>query len=110
MSEALARVLTQEGINEAQKSTSTLRRLTLRPKDDSPENNKKKMQGTVYKVPCAVCPDTYVGEKKNFDERHRQHKKRRASLTTGAAQLDVEQHRIPFDDAKQRLTPGIDFS
>lgn len=42
MSEALARVLTQEGINEAQKSTSTLRRLTLRPKDDSPENNKKK--------------------------------------------------------------------
>ena len=58
-SERIARILRPHDITVAQKPSTTLRDVLTKVKDPSPINSRA---GAVYKIPCAECPASYVGE------------------------------------------------
>ena len=58
-SERIARILRPPDITFAHKPSTTLRDVLTKVKDPSPINLRA---GAVYKIPCAECPASYVGE------------------------------------------------
>ena len=58
-SEAIRRVLTPLKVRVCYKPHRTLRQLLSRPKDPIPDLKKS---GVVYKVPCASCSASYIGQ------------------------------------------------
>ena len=63
LSESVQRIFKRHGISCALKPTNKLRSLLVHPKDPRPKIN---TSHCVYKIPCANCPQPYIGE----TERH----------------------------------------
>ena len=63
LSEKVQRIFKQHGVSCALKPTNKLRSLLVHPKDPRPKMN---TSHCVYKIPCASCPQSYIGE----TERH----------------------------------------
>jgi hypothetical protein len=72
-SERIARILRPYNIVVAHKPTTTLRDVLTRVKDPSPKNSRV---GTVYKITCAECPASYLGETgRTLECRIKEHKR-----------------------------------
>ena len=59
VSEAIVRIMKKHNVPVAMKPWKTLKDLLVHPKD---KQNKEDITECVYKVPCANCDKTYVGE------------------------------------------------
>ena len=73
MSKSLRRVLSPLGVRVCFHPAITLRQLLSKPKDVVPDVEKS---GVVYRVPCADCSASYIGEtgrrlKQRLDEHKR---------------------------------------
>ena len=72
-SERIARILRPHDITVAHKPSTTLRDVLTKVKDPSPINSRA---GAVYKIPCAECPASYVGETgRTLECRIKEHKR-----------------------------------
>ena len=71
--EVVLRVLTPLGVRVSFHPNTTLRQLLVRPKDRIPT---EELAGVVYKVPCAGCRATYVGQTSQcLGKRMKEHQK-----------------------------------
>ena len=59
VSEAVARIMRKHNVPVAMKPYKTLKTVLVHPKD---KEEKEDLTECVYKVPCANCDKTYVGE------------------------------------------------
>ena len=59
VSEKVARIMRKHNVPVAMKPVSTLKNILVHPKD---KQVKEEITGCVYKVPCANCDKSYVGE------------------------------------------------
>ena len=59
VSDSVARIMRKYDVPVAMKPYQTLKNVLLRPKE---KQNKEDITECVYKVPCANCDKTYVGE------------------------------------------------
>jgi len=59
VSEAVARITRKHNVPVAMKSYKTLKTVLVHPKD---KQEKEDLTECVYKVPCANCDKTYIGE------------------------------------------------
>jgi len=59
VSEAIVRIMKKHNVPVAMKPRKTLKDLLVHPKD---KQDKEDITECVYKVPCANCDKTYVGE------------------------------------------------
>ena len=72
-SERISRILRPYNIVVAHKPTTMLRDVLTRVKDPSPKNSRV---GTVYKITCAECPASYLGETgRTLECRIKEHKR-----------------------------------
>ena len=99
-SEVLTRALRPYGIAVTHKPVSTIGHHLPLPKD---RHRKEKAQGLVYRIPCADCNASYVGETKNFTERLRRHKydvkKKDVQGNALAEHAEKNNHVIDFDSS-----------
>ena len=73
VSERIARVYKKHGFATSFKPHKTLRQMLVHPKDKLDHLQKAE---TVYEIPCAGCPKTYIGETgRAFGTRLQEHKK-----------------------------------
>ena len=73
VSERIARVYKKHGFSTSFKPHQTLRNLLVHPKDKIDMQHKAE---TVYEIPCAGCPKSYIGETgRAFGTRLLEHKK-----------------------------------
>ena len=71
LSESICRVLSQLAIQVNFHPFQTLRQELVHPKDPVPMSRRK---GVVYSIPCAECPQTYIGQTgRSLDHRLREH-------------------------------------
>jgi len=59
VSEAVARITRKHNVSVAMKPYKTLKSVLVHPKD---KQEKEDLTKCVYKVPCANCDKTYIGE------------------------------------------------
>ena len=59
VSDSVARIMRKYDVHVATKPYQTLKNVLVHPKD---KQNKEDITECVYKVPCANCDKTYVGE------------------------------------------------
>ena len=71
--EAVRRVLTPLQIRVCYRPHCTLRRILSNPKDSIPDLQKS---GVVYRIPCASCPASYIGQSgRRLEQRIKEHKR-----------------------------------
>ena len=99
-SERIVRILRPFNISVAHKPTVTLRNTLTKVKD--PTDTKTRI-GTVYKVTCAECPATYIGETgRTLDCRIKEHKRstEKQDVANRIAVHHMEaNHRIDWEGA-----------
>ncbi|CAH1257980.1 Hypp1940 [Branchiostoma lanceolatum] len=98
ISETLMRLYRSKGMQCQFKPINTIRRNLVAPKD---KIKKPERSGTVYHIPCADCPATYVGESERpLSARLQEHK--RASYVSSPVVQDVakQKHKIDWDNVK----------
>ncbi len=99
-SERIARILRPFNISVAHKPTVTLRNILMKVKDPT---DIKTRTGAIYKVTCAECPATYVGETgRTLDCRIKEHKRatEKKDLANKIAVHQMEtKHRIEWEGA-----------
>lgn len=99
-SETLARILQPYNIKVAHKPMCTLRTVLTKVKDPTPPERRK---GAIYKVKCAECPATYIGETgRNLTTRIKEHKRSTevGDKTNNIAVHHMEtKHRIDWESA-----------
>ena len=72
-SEALSRCFKKHNIDVAMKPHTTIKNMLVHPKDKRELEDKS---GVIYKIPCASCEQTYIGETgRNFGYRFKEHQK-----------------------------------
>jgi len=84
VSESLRRILTSLRVRVCFRPHRTLRQLLSKPKDPVPELQRS---GVVYRVPCAACPASYVGQTgRRLCQRMEEHRRavRAADFNTSA--------------------------
>ena len=80
ISETIWRILTPLEIRTCFKPHQTLRQLLVHPKDPIPLMQRP---GVVYQVPCASCPEVYIGQTgRTLEHRLKEYKR---ALTSGTA-------------------------
>ena len=69
---SVARIMRKHNVPVAMKPYKTLKTVLVHPKD---KQEKKDLTECVYKVPCANCDKTYIGETgRKFEVRLQEHK------------------------------------
>ena len=99
LSEKLARMFKQQGINAYHKPQNTLRSLLVHPKDKDPMEQKC---NTIYQLTCSGCKAQYIGESgRTLEIRRKEHmdlKKRPPSAV--AEHIMATGHEFPLDQTK----------
>ena len=100
-SEAIRRILQKLNITTSFKPVTTLRQILSHPKDPIPTLNKT---GVVYRIPCADCDGSYVGQTgRTLGQRIKEHRKAVSSFNTDTSALAehvlTEDHRIDWEAA-----------
>ena len=79
VSEAVARIMRKHNVPVAMKPYKTLKTVLVHPKD---KHEKEDLTECVYKVPCANCDKTYIGETgRKFGVRLQEHRNEVESKT-----------------------------
>ncbi|XP_072042731.1 aldo-keto reductase family 1 member B1-like [Amphiura filiformis] len=98
-SERLRRAFNTAGVPTAFKPHQTLRQTLVSPKD---KVDKLKQSGTVYKIACAYCHATYIGESGRTLEKRLAEHKSKAAGSKSAVQEHVKAskntHQIDWDN------------
>ncbi|XP_066263270.1 uncharacterized protein [Branchiostoma lanceolatum] len=98
ISETLMRLYRSKGIQCQFKPINTIRRNLVAPKD---KIKKLERSGTVYHIPCADCPATYVGESERPLSARLQEHKRPSYVSSPVVQHVAKQkHKIDWDNVK----------
>ena len=72
-SEAISRTFHKYSVKTAMKPVTTVKSLLVHPKD---KRELEDTSGVIYKIPCASCNASYIGEtSRNFGYRLKEHKK-----------------------------------
>ena len=89
ISETIRRILTPLEIRSCFKPHQTLRQLLVHPKDPIPPMQRP---GVVNQVPCASCPEVYVGQTgRTLEHRLKEHKR---ALTSGTTISAIAEHAL----------------
>ena len=100
VSESLRRVLGPLGVRVGFRPANTLGRMLSRPKDVIPDVQKS---GVVYKIPCASCPASYIGQTgRRLQQRLDEHKRaiRQADFNASplAEHVWTEEHQVDWSN------------
>ena len=93
-------MLTPLGVRVCFRPTITLRQMLSKPKDCIPDLQRS---GVVYKIPCANCPASYIGQTgRRLHQRLDEHKRavRQADFNTSALAEHAWHHEHPVDWTK----------
>ena len=97
------------GVKVSFRPVNTLRRMLSRPKDVIPEMQKS---GVVYKIPCASCPASYIGQTgRRLQQRLDEHKRaiRQADFNASplAEHVWTEQHQVDWSNVLENTQSDL---
>ena len=95
VSEQLACIYKQHGVNTFFKPINTLREILVHPKDKTPNCRKC---GVIYSVKCEECSKQYIGETaRTLETRLKEHNRKVGNLTAIGEHLVETGHKIDKD-------------
>ena len=111
VSEPLRRVLVPLGVRVCYRPAMTLRQMISKPKDRVPSIQKS---GVVYKIPCASCPASYIGQtgrklRQRLDEHRRAVRQADFNASALAEHAWTMEHPVDWDNV-QVLSNPRDFT
>jgi hypothetical protein len=99
LSKNLINIFRNHGVHAYHKPVNTIRSFLVHPKDKTPDSKKC---GSVYKVSCPKCTDTYIGETiRTLDTRIGEHRKTKGQDITAVGEHTMNtKHTITVDNVK----------
>ena len=110
LSEKLNRIFGKHNTRVASKPGKTIRDILVKPKDRTPQ---ELQCGVIYKIPCADCDATYIGEtgrqlKTRIGEHRKSVRLEGLSSAVGEHQMDTG-HDIAWNDVSVLGTESRDY-